>query len=87
MIILRKVKEIEDGIGICLEPLNNILSEKTKRGHVFKSAYLTMTGENLKQGNAVLSSPVEKITSGEISYLYGHPESFLSSKGKYAMTY
>ena len=87
VIILRKVKKIEHGIGICLEPLNNILSEKTNKRDMLKSAYLTMTGESVKQGNAVLSSPVEKIISGEITYLYGHPESFLSIKGKYACYY
>ena len=80
--ILRKVKGIENGLGICLEPLNNILSEKTKTQSVITTAYLSMTGESVKQGEAVLSKPIESIQKGKVMCLYGHPESFLSSKGK-----
>ena len=83
VLILRKIKKIDNGIGICLEPLNNILSEKTssKTNSNFKSAYLTMTGEDVKNGDASLSLSREEVVRGDILYLYGHPESFLSSKG------
>ena len=50
--ILRKLKNIPDGVGICLEPLNNILSEKTNVESKFQSAYLTMTGEDIRKGLA-----------------------------------
>ena len=80
--ILRKTKGISNGICVILEPLNNILSEKTKSDRSKTSAFLTMTGENVMKGNASLSSPLEKILSGQIMYLYGHPESFLSSNGR-----
>ena len=50
--ILKKVKDIPNGIGLCLEPLNNILSEKTSLGHSNQSAYITMTGENVKKGDS-----------------------------------
>ena len=80
--ILKKIKKVDNGIGICLEPLNNILSEKTSNKNCsFKSAYLTMTGEDIKNGDASLSLSREEIARGDILYLYGHPESFLSSKG------
>ena len=79
--ILRKKKGIENGIGICVEPLNNILSEKTFSNKNSSEAYLTMTGEDLKKGDAVLSAGVEDIVSGDVRVLYGHPESFLSPKG------
>ena len=80
--ILRKLKNIPKGIGICLEPLNNILSEKTSdKKSLASSAYLTMTGEDLKKGEANLSVSEEELLSGNIMYLYGHPESFLSTKG------
>ena len=83
ILILRKVKAVANGIGICLEPLNNILSEKTNSTDNTMAAYLTITGENVKQGNAECSSPLEKLYSGDIISLYGHPESFLSNKGNY----
>ena len=83
ILILRKVKGVANGIGICLEPLNNILSEKTNGADNTTSTYLTMTGENVKQGNAECSSPLDKLYSGDIMSLYGHPESFLSHKGNY----
>ena len=81
VIILKKIKNIENGIGICCEPLNNILCEKSEAPH---SAYLTLTGENIVKGNAVLSSSSEDIESGEVCFLYGHPESFLSVKGTFS---
>ena len=76
--ILKKIKNIENGVGICIEPLNNILCEKTDEPN---SAFLTLTGENIVKGTAELSTPIEDIKSGQISFLYGHPESFLSAKG------
>ena len=82
VILLRKIKGIEHGIGLCLEPLNNILCEKSSDSGFFKSAHLTMTGENLMEGNAVLSCPMDSIMDGSIMCIYGHPESFMSSKGE-----
>ena len=47
-----------------------------------KSAYITMTGEDIKSGKVSLSHSAEELNSGEVSFLLGHAESFLSSKGK-----
>ena len=83
VLILRKVKNIQDGVGVCLEPLNNILSEKTLDSFSKKSAYLTMCGEDVKRGHSKLSCKVEDLLNGDLLYLYGHPESFMSQNGKY----
>ena len=83
--ILRKLKNIPDGVGICLEPLNNILSEKTNVESKFQSAYLTMTGEDIRKGLAKLSISEHEMLSEKFMYLYGHPESFFSTKGGYVL--
>ena len=80
--ILKKIKDIPNGIGLCLEPLNNILSEKNSLGHSNQSAYITMTGEDVKKGDSKLSCDLNQLLNGDLLYLYGHPESFLSQKGK-----
>ena len=72
---------LENGVGLCLEPLNNILYEKSSDSGVFRSAHLTMTGESLLEGNAVLSCSMDDALNGAITCIYGHPESFMSSKG------
>ena len=68
------MKNVTNGIGVCLEPLNNILSEKTdtrNKDCKYKSAYLTMTGDQLKEGDAQVSATHEELVSGDIMYLYG----------------
>ena len=70
-----------NGVGLCLQPLNNILLEKTNGDPPIKTAYLTMTGDCVKSGNTKLSHPVDEIRSGEIGCLLGHAESFLSTQG------
>ena len=79
--ILRKKLEMPSGVGLCLQPLNNILSEKTNNNPPIKTAYLTMTGEAIQAGNASLSNSLDEILSGDIGCLMGHAESFLSDKG------
>ena len=79
--ILRLKFNLPNGVGVCLQPLNNILTEKTNNNPPLKTAYLTMTGDAVKEGNAVLSHSLEEIVSGEIGCLLGHAESFLSNRG------
>ena len=79
--VLRVNLKKPKGIGLCLQPLNNILCEKTNNNPPIKTAFLTMTGEAVKEDNVVLSHSVDDIYSGEIGCLVGHAESFLSSKG------
>ena len=79
--IRKKITGLENGVGLCLEPLNNILYEKSSDSGVFRSAHLTMTGESLLEGNAVLSCSMDDALNGAITCIYGHPESFMSSKG------
>ena len=79
--IMRKKYNLPNGIGICLEPLNNILSEKTNNHPPLKTAFLTMAGEGIKAGNVSLSHDFSELLSGDIPCLLGHAESFLSPKG------
>ena len=43
--LMRQIFNLPKGVGICLEPLNNILVEKTNNNPPIKTAYLTMSGE------------------------------------------
>ena len=79
--LMRKIYGIPNGLGICLQPLNMILSEKTNTNPPIKTAYLSMTGEGMKSDNVQLSHSLDEISSGEIGCLLGHAESFLSSRG------
>ena len=78
--ILRVTLNIPNGVGLCLQPLNNILCEKTNSDPPLKTAYLTMTGEAVL-GKVSMSHSVEEINKGDIPCLLGHAESFLSAKG------
>ena len=77
---LRKKKCNPRGIGVCLEPLNNILCEKTNNDPPMKTAYVTMTGDAVKSDSVKLSHSLDEVRSGEIGCLFGHAESFLFSK-------
>ena len=83
--LMRQKLNLANGVGICLEPLNNILCEKTNNNPPLKTAYLTMTGDAVKEGNASLSHSLDDICSGEISCILGHAESFLSVKGIFCL--
>ena len=80
--LLREKFNLHNGVGLCLQPLNNILTEKTNSHPPIKTAYLTMTGDAVQAGNASLSHSLEEISSGEIGCVLGHAESFLSVRGK-----
>ena len=80
--LLREWMNIPNGVGLCLQPLINILTEKTNSNPLVKTAYLTMTGDAVQAGNALLSHSLEEISSGEIGCVLGHAESFLSVRGK-----
>ena len=79
--ILKKKLQLPHGVGICLQPLNNILHEKTNNNPVLNTAYLTMNGEAVKTGDVKLSHSLEELLSEDISCLLGHAESFMSVKG------
>ena len=79
--LLRKKFNLPNGVGICLQPLNNILFEKTNNNPPIKTAYLTMMGDAVKSENVHLSHSLNEILTGEIGCLLGHAESFLSPRG------
>jgi len=49
--ILRKMFNLSKGVGVVLQPLNNILIEKTNNSPPIPTAYMTTTGEGMKSGN------------------------------------
>ena len=80
--ILRKKLGMPNGVGVCLQPLNSILVEKTNTDPVLKTAFLTVAGEGVKEGNISMSHDLNELQSGAIPCLLGHSESFMSIKGK-----
>ena len=79
--IMRKKFNLPTGLGICLQPLNNILTEKTNSDPPIPTAYLTISGEGMKSDNVCLSHSLDEILRGDIGCLLGHAESFLSPRG------
>ena len=53
--ILRKKLGMPNGVGVCLQPLNSILVEKTNTDPLLKTAFLTVAGEGVKEGNISMS--------------------------------
>ena len=51
IIIIRKKLNLSNGVGVVLQPLNDIPTEKTKISPSIPTAYQTMTGEGMKSGN------------------------------------
>ena len=80
---MRKKLNLPKGLGLCLQPLNNILTEKTNSDPPIPTAYLTMSGEGMKADNVSLSHSLDEITRGDIRCLLGHAESFLSPRGEH----
>ena len=79
--IMRTKFNLPNGLGLCLQPLNNILTEKTNSDPPIPTAYLTMSGEGMKAENVLLTHSLDEISNGDIGCLLGHAESFLSSRG------
>ena len=77
--IMRKKFNLPKGLGLCLQPLNNILRRQTVPP--IPTAYLTMSGKGMKAENVLLTHSLEEISNGDIGCLFGHTESFLSSRG------
>ena len=80
--IPRKKLGMPNGVGVCLQPLNSILVEKTNTNPVLKTAFLTVAGEGVKEGNISMSHDLNELLSGAIRCLLGHSESFMSIKSK-----
>ena len=82
-LVLRKVFQKENGVGLGTMPLSALMEEKLK-SPLFKTGLITMRG-GLKiddSDEAVLSDPLELFTSGELEIIYGHAESWPSAIGK-----
>ena len=84
-LLLRKMLDLPEGVAIITEPLNMILAEKLK-SKVVPTGVISMTGElksSLEERDGVkLSAPEENFLDGSLPCLFGHPESWLSEKGR-----
>ena len=85
ILLLRKLFKIPEGVAIITEPLNMIMSEKLSSS-IIPTGVISMTGElktSLEEKDGVsLSAPEEMFVDGSLPCLFGHPESWLSDKGK-----
>ena len=85
ILLLRKVFDIQDGVAIITEPLNMIMAEKLKSS-IIPTGVISMTGElktSLEERDGVkLSAPEESFLDGSLPCLFGHPEAWLSEKGR-----
>ena len=82
---MRKVLRKETGVSTGTQPLSVIMEEKMC-DKTFPTAVVTMSGQ-VKQslddiGDAVLSSPIDKILHGDFPILIGHPESWSNPVGQ-----
>ena len=84
-LLLRKIMNISEGVSVITEPLNMIMAEKLSTSFV-PTGVISMTGElktSLEERDGVkLSAPEENFLDGSLPCLFGHPESWLSEKGK-----
>jgi hypothetical protein len=85
ILLLRRLFQIPEGVAIITEPLNMIMSEKLCSS-IIPTGVISMTGElktSLEEKDGVsLSAPEEMFVDGSLPCLFGHPESWLSDKGK-----
>ena len=52
---------VKKGVGICLQPLNSILKEKTNSNPLLKTAFLTISGEGVTEENTALSHDLHEL--------------------------
>ena len=85
ILLMRKIFNIPDGVAIVTEPLNMIMAEKLTSSLV-PTGVISMTGElktSLEETDGVkLSAPEESFLDGSLPCLFGHPEAWLSEKGR-----
>ena len=84
-LLMQKILNIKDGVAIITEPLNMIMAEKLSSS-IVPTGVISMTGElktSLEEKDGVkLSAPEESFLDGSLPCLFGHPESWLSEKGR-----
>ena len=78
--VLRELSGIHDGYGVCLQPLNSILREKSSDSSLIKSVFITMTGQAESEG-IIISNSVEDLESGGFGFIFAHAKSFMSDIG------
>ena len=83
IVILRRILNIKNGLGICLQPTNDLREEKISTCPPLPTAFLTRKG-NFKLSNeeTEFSEPVDLISSGEFPALLASAEAFACSNGK-----
>ena len=81
ILVLEKVFQVENGVGLGSQPLSALMEEKIKTGLV-PTGLISMKGElkhSSEDGHNSMSKPLESFKSGDVKCILGHPESWLSS--------
>ena len=88
ILVLEKVFQVENGVGLGSQPLSALMEEKIKTGLV-PTGLISMKGElkhSSEDGHNSMSKPLESFKSGEVKCILGHPESWLSSTAQEILT-
>ena len=88
ILVLEKVFQIKNGVGLGSQPLSALMEEKIKTSFL-PTGLVSMKGE-LKyisgEGELSRTTPLESFKSGDIKCILGHPESWLSSTAQEILT-
>ena len=83
ILVMEKILEVEDGVGLGCQPLSALMEEKLKTSPI-TTGFISMTGD-LKHSlddDCSISKPLDSFKNGDIKCILGHPESFLSETAK-----
>ena len=75
ILVLEKVFQVENGVGLGSQPLSALMEEKIKTGLV-TTGLISMKGElklSSEDGHNSMSKPLESFKSGEVKCILGHP--------------
>ena len=81
ILVLKKVFEMEKGVGLGSMPLSALMEEKLK-SDIVKSGLITMQGGLKGNSDASLSEPKDSFIRGAMDMIYGHAESWSTSIAK-----
>ena len=88
ILVLRKVYEIQDGVGVGCQPLSSIMNEKLGTSYV-RCGSISMKGSLRTGGDGeededhmALTDSVDAFKNGEVDCITGHAESWISKVAK-----
>jgi superfamily II DNA helicase RecQ len=88
ILVLEKVLQVENGVGLVSQPLSALMEEKLKNP-IVPSGLISMKGElkhSSLDGDSSASRPIENFKNGSVKCILGHPESWLSTTAQEVLT-